>query len=82
VRPIFKDTKVVISPQETFLGWGYIYIYIYIYRKFMEEDYLDVIPPSDLATINIDSFVFSNIRRSHLHIVVSRTPVMPYFEAI
>jgi hypothetical protein len=76
VRPIFKDIEVVISPQATFLGWGDIY------RKFMEEDYPYVIPPSDLANINIDSFVFSNIRRSHLHIVVSRTPVMPYFEAI
>jgi hypothetical protein len=76
VRPIFKDIEALISPQATFPRWGDIY------SKFREEDYLDVIPPSDPSIRNIDEFVFSNIRRSHLHIAVVRIPVMPYSKAI
>jgi hypothetical protein len=74
--PIFKDIKAFIDMQLLFPRWSDIY------RKFTEKDYLDVLPPGHPIIKNIDEFVFSNIKRSHLHIVSTRALVMPYLEVI
>jgi hypothetical protein len=69
--PMFKNTKALINAQIPFPGWGEVY------KIFREEDYLDIVPPSDLSMRNIDDLVFINIRRSHLHTIATRTLVMP-----
>jgi len=62
--------------QIPFPGWDEVY------RIFREEDYVDIVPPSDSAMRNTNDFVFTNIRRSHLHNFSSRTLAMPYSNAI
>jgi hypothetical protein len=70
VRTIFKDTKSQINPQISFPVWGEIY------RRIREEDYPNLVPPSDPNRRNVDDIVFINIRRFFLHIVVARTPII------
>jgi hypothetical protein len=48
----------------------------------MEADYPYVILPSDPIIRNIDDFIFSNIKRSQLHIVDARTPIIHCSNAI
>jgi hypothetical protein len=53
-----------------------------LYKRFQEEDYSYVILPSDPQMRGVDDLVFINTRKSCLHFVVARTPIMPCSEAI
>ena len=60
----------IISLELSFLGWEEIF------KIFKKKDYPDVIPPSDATRKNIDDNAFFNMRGSHLHNIVDRTPVL------
>jgi hypothetical protein len=72
VKPIYKHIYIcTYGLQIPFSRWGELY------RRLYEEDYANVIPPSDPQMRNVDELVFINIRKSHLHYVATRTLIMP-----
>jgi hypothetical protein len=71
MRPIYKDTEVHIGPKLPFSGWGEVY------KRFHDEEYLDVIRPSDSKMRGGNDLVFINIGKSHLHSVATRTTIVP-----
>jgi hypothetical protein len=72
MRPIYKDTYAHIGSQVPFLGWGEFCEIVH------EEVYPYVIPPSDPEMRGEDDVVVINIRKSHLHYVVTITLLMPF----
>jgi hypothetical protein len=53
-----------------------------IFNKINQEDYPEFTPHSDPDVRILDDQVFPNIRRSYLHMVACRTPVLPCIETL
>jgi hypothetical protein len=72
--PMFNDTETSTRSKMVVPHWGDLY------RKMIQEDYQEFTPQNNSKIIILDDQVFPNIRRSYLHRVSFRTPVLPCIE--
>jgi hypothetical protein len=72
----FGDTEASTGSKVVLPHWGDLY------RKISQEDYLEFTPHNNLDVRILDDQVFPNIRRSYLHRVACRTPVLPCIEIL
>ena len=76
VKPTFRDTDTSLEKDKFLHKWGEIF------RKFKEEEYPYVIPSNNLDKLNYYDNAYANIIRSHLHMIATRSPIFPCYEAI
>jgi hypothetical protein len=74
--PAFGDTEASIGSKVMLPQWGNLF------NRISREEYPEYIPHNDLNIRTLDEQVFSNIQRSYLHMVASRTLVFPYIEVL
>jgi hypothetical protein len=70
----FWDIEVNIGTKTIFPCWEDLF------KKIKHEEFSEYAPHSDPNTRKLDDEVFVNIRKSYLHMVVSRTLVFPFIE--
>jgi hypothetical protein len=69
--PEFRDTKASTGFKVLLLHWGDMY------SKIIQEDYSKFTPHNNPDVKILDDQVFPNIKRSYMHRVACRTPVLP-----
>jgi hypothetical protein len=70
----FGDTEASTGSKMVLPQWGDLF------NKISREEYPEYVPHSDPNVRVLDNQVFSNIRRSYIHMVESRTPIFPCIE--
>jgi len=74
--PLYNDTEPSIGSKVPLPSLNDLF------NKFKHSDYLEFTPHSSPKIRAIYDQVFSNISHSLLHMVVARSPVLPYVEAL
>jgi hypothetical protein len=74
--PAFRDMEASIGTKAVFPHWRELF------KKISREEFPEYIPHSDPDMRKLDDEVFPNIRLSYLHMVASRTPVLPCIELL
>jgi hypothetical protein len=74
--PAFGDIEGSTGSKVMLPQWGDLF------NRITQEEYPEYIPHNDPDVRALDDQVFTNIRRSYLHMVASKTPVFPCIEVL
>ena len=74
--PAFGDIEASTRTKAVLPHWGELF------KNINWEEFLEYVLHSDPVIRALDDEVFTNIQRSYLHMVASRTLVFPYIELL